>query len=68
MEIFVIHPDDLNPVRDWGLFGPRNVEIPRLIDALAEAGMRLDDIESLIVGFLRAKLIEVEEEQPDEAR
>ncbi len=52
----MIHPDDVNAVRDWLLFGPRNDEIPRLVDALAETGMRLDEIESLIEATLREKL------------
>jgi hypothetical protein len=65
MEIEMVHPDDVNAVRDWVLYGPRNAEIPRLVDALAQAGMRLDHIENLIESFLRERLLEVEEQQPD---
>jgi hypothetical protein len=59
-----IHPDDLNGARDWELYGPRNGNIPRLVYALAETGLRLDDIEVWIEAMLREKLRELETQQP----
>jgi hypothetical protein len=60
-----IHPDDVNGARDWELYGPRNADIPRLVYALAESGLRLDAIESLIEALLRDKLRERETQRPD---
>ncbi len=60
-----IHRDDVNGARDWELYGPRNGEIPRLVYALAETGMRLDDIEAWIESLLREKLLERETPQLD---
>lgn len=63
-EAAMIHPDDVNGARDWELYGPRNADIPRLVYALAESGMRLDAIEALIEALLREKLRELEASQP----
>jgi hypothetical protein len=60
-----IHRDDVNGARDWELYGPRNGEIPRLVYALAETGMRLDDVEDLIDALLRDKLREREQQPSD---
>ncbi|MBZ6078956.1 hypothetical protein [Microvirga puerhi] len=59
----MIHPDDVNGVGDWELFGPRKAEIPRLVSALAKRGMRLDEIEDLIEDLLKKKLCDLEMQQ-----
>lgn len=52
----MIHPDDMNAVGDWELYGPRSAELPVLVRQLAGAGMRLDDIEALLERALRDEL------------
>lgn len=46
------HPD-ATAIRDWALYGPRDLAITNLVERLAyERGMRLEDIELLITGAL----------------
>lgn len=45
---------------DCMIFGPRNEAIFDLIQALADKGMSLDEIESLLESALRLKLAEIE--------
>jgi hypothetical protein len=52
----MIHPDDVNAVRDWMLYGPKSSEMHVLVERLAETGMRLADIEALLEQALRAEL------------
>lgn len=50
------HPDAA-AIRDWALYGPRDPQIAILVERLAiEHGMRLDDVERLIVDKLTAEL------------
>ncbi len=54
-----IHPDDRDAVYNWELYGPKSGRIPELVIQLAQAGMRLADIEAEIEGVLRDKLAEL---------
>ncbi|MCK8463015.1 hypothetical protein MUY35_04030 [Aliiroseovarius sp. S1339] len=50
------HPDS-HELNDWHLFGPKNSEIADLVYRLAyEKGMRLADIERLMVEALKERL------------
>lgn len=50
------HPDS-HELNDWHLFGPKNSEIADLVLRLAyEKGMRLADIEQLMVKALSERL------------
>lgn len=57
----MIHPDDVHLLHDWAIYGPRNEEIAKLVEALAEKGIRVDAIEAQIEAFLRDKLRELEQ-------
>ena len=51
---------DLHELNDWHLFGPKNPEIAELVYYLAEEkGMRLADIERLMVEALKEQLSKV---------
>jgi hypothetical protein len=47
-----MHPEDSTHVDEWRIYGPRNVEIPALIEALAKKGVRLSEIEATIQAML----------------
>lgn len=50
------HPDAA-AIRDWALYGPRDPQITVLVERLAiEHGMRLGDVECLIIDKLTAEL------------
>ncbi len=50
------HPD-VQELRDWPLYGPRDPEIARLVERLAlEQNRRVSDIEQLIVDALSVAL------------
>ena len=50
------HPDAA-AIRDWALYGPRDPKIALLVERLSsEHGMRLGEIEELMVGMLTAEL------------
>lgn len=50
------HPDAA-AIRDWALYGPRDPQIAILVERLAiEHGMRLGDVECLIIDKLAAEL------------
>ncbi|MBB4041629.1 uncharacterized protein YwgA [Microvirga flocculans] len=55
-----IHPDDRDAVYDWELYGPKSGRIPELIIQLAQAGMRLADIEARVEAALQDALAERE--------
>lgn len=49
----MIHADDVHLLHDWAIYGPRNEEIAKVVEALAEKGMRVEAIEAQIEAFLR---------------
>lgn len=50
------HPDS-HELDDWGLYGPKDPEISRLVSRLAlDHGMRVHDIEDLILQALKDRL------------
>lgn len=53
------HPDD-HALLDWGLYGPRDTRIEQLVWRLAkDHGLRLAEIESLIVDTLEKRLSKI---------
>lgn len=63
----MVHPDDSHPLGDWELYGPKNAAIFELVEALAERGERLADIEALIESTLRLRLAELEAASENQA-
>ncbi|MGO4574120.1 hypothetical protein [Microvirga sp. 2TAF3] len=57
----MVHPDDVHLLHDWAMYGPRNEEIAKLVEALAKRGIRVETIEAQIEAFLREKLRELEQ-------
>jgi len=59
----VIHPDDVQRLADWDLYGPREPAIGNLVWRLAETGMRLDEVEAVIVEALSRRLGEQSDDE-----
>lgn len=58
------HPDG-HELDDWPLYGPKNPEIASLVDRPARNhGLRLDEIEGLILQALKACMAQEEARQP----
>lgn len=52
----MIHPDDVNAVRDWMLYGPKSAEMHVLVERLAQTGMRLAEVEALLEQALKNEI------------
>lgn len=57
----MIHADDVHLLHDWVIYGPRNEEIAKVVEALAEKGLRVEAIEAQIAAFLREELRKLEQ-------
>lgn len=53
------HPDNFAGLIDWPTYGPRDPEIARLVDALAEEGLRLEEIELVMKQALLDRLSKI---------
>ncbi|NHF74748.1 hypothetical protein [Paracoccus xiamenensis] len=54
------HPDQ-HELHDWPMYGPKNPEIANMVERLAyDHGMRVRDIEEVILLTLQGKLREAE--------
>ena len=58
------HPDFSNGLMDWPVYGPRDSRIADRVEELAVLGLRLAEIENVILAALDAKLIEVRRTTP----
>lgn len=58
------HPDFSNGLMDWPVYGPRDSRIADRVEALAALGLRLAEIEAVILAALDARLVEVRKPTP----
>lgn len=58
------HPDFFNGLMDWPVYGPRDSRIADRVEDLAALGLRLVEIEDVILAALDARLIEVRKLKP----
>ncbi|MGR3761089.1 hypothetical protein ACUXV3_13320 [Roseobacteraceae bacterium NS-SX3] len=57
----VVHHPDQQLLRDWTIYGPKDPRIEQLVWRLAqEHGLRVTEIEELIVGALERRLGQLE--------
>lgn len=62
------HPDS-HELHDWPIFGPKDPEIANLVDRLAyDHGLRVHEIEEVILRALQSRLSEEEREVPRDSR
>ncbi|AUH65161.1 hypothetical protein CX676_14090 [Paracoccus zhejiangensis] len=58
------HPDN-HELDDWPLYGPKDPEIYWLVGQLAQKhGMRLHEIEAIMLAALRRKMAELDDSYP----
>lgn len=58
------HHPDRHDLDDWALYGPKNPEISQIVDQLAfNYGLRVKEIEDLILQVLKNRLDEEEARQ-----
>lgn len=53
------HPDTFSGLLDWPIYGPRDPEIARLVEALAKEGLCLEEIELVIKQALLDRLSKI---------
>lgn len=58
------HPDFFNGLMDWPVYGPRDSRIVDRVEELAALGLRLAEIEAVLLAALDARLIEVRKQTP----
>ncbi len=62
------HPDS-HELHDWPIYGPKDPEIANLVDRLAyDHGLRVHEIEEVILRALQSRLSEEEREVPRDSR
>ena len=58
------HPDFASGLMDWPVYGPRDSRIVDRVEELAALGLRLVEIEEVILAALDARLVEVRKLTP----